>query len=524
MLALVVAAACVKWEEETNPSMGSASTVTLGVSSVGDSSVVISYSNSGDGYVALNLFAGTGNAVPTELEDREAMLTGNVVSMDYYTGETTAGETYEVTFGGLVQDASYEVMGVGNNSDGIVSDVVVQVVNTGDSHPPMLTGTDPEVTYDPVVPVDGSVTLIFDEAILYDDTKDLTFSKFYAGEDVLAGSVEVSGNMATVTPAEVMENREIIMLSYPEGTFTDLTGNPADSMASYYVSGAGMVGLYWRTEEEVKEAVSVAPEEGVVPTGFDIVVTFPEEVKLLDPYDDPYIGDGDITLTYDDGVDILIKSVMASDVSAAGNELTILQPYEAAPGVEVTLDIPEGLFDIGNRNPNGEVSATWNIELTLADLVGTYTVDAISYYSGALAEVWTATVEAVAGNDTALSITIDAGIGGGVAFLAGFDVDTWTAYIPEASNPGDIYGYGTTIILGSDASTYLGGPVYGTITGGNSFVFDEMAMYLPDYDWGDGTYGAIWDVFLTNWTKSAKKAAVSGGNIDPSKIRRSSFK
>ena len=61
VLALVISAACVQWEEEDSPTLDSPSTVTLGVISVGDSSVVISYSNSLDGYVSLNLYAGFGN-------------------------------------------------------------------------------------------------------------------------------------------------------------------------------------------------------------------------------------------------------------------------------------------------------------------------------------------------------------------------------------------------------------------------------------------------------------------------------
>ncbi|MCK4991210.1 MAG: hypothetical protein KAS29_12015, partial [Bacteroidales bacterium] len=103
VLALVISAACVKWEEETRPSLDSASTVTLAVLSAGDSSVVVSFSNSSNGYVALNLYEGTGNAVPTELEDREAMLTGNVSSMEYYSAQTEVGTVYQVTFEGLIQ-------------------------------------------------------------------------------------------------------------------------------------------------------------------------------------------------------------------------------------------------------------------------------------------------------------------------------------------------------------------------------------------------------------------------------------
>jgi hypothetical protein len=176
--------------------------------------------------------------------------------------------------------------------------------------------------------------------------------------------------------------------------------------------------------------------------------------------------------------------------------------------VEVTLNIPAELLSIGYGNPNAEVTASWTIALTLADLVGSYNVNAVSYSNpGAWDEFWTATVELVPGNDTALAITIDAGGGGGISFLAGFDVDALTILIPEGSNAGDLYGYGATLIYGSDAVNYLGGDVYGTITSGNSFAIDEMGIYLPEYDWGDGTFGAFWDAFSTTWSKSSTKAA-----------------
>ncbi len=157
VLALVISASCAKWEQETSPKLGAASEVALAVVTAGDSSVVVSFSNSSSGYVSLNLYEGTGNPVPSEKDDREAMLTGNVTSMEYYNAETEAGTSYQVTFEGLVQDASYEVMGVANNGDGVVSPVSVLEIATADSHAPMLTGTDPEIGFDPVLPVEGSV-------------------------------------------------------------------------------------------------------------------------------------------------------------------------------------------------------------------------------------------------------------------------------------------------------------------------------------------------------------------------------
>ncbi len=63
VLALVISASCAKWEQETSPKLDAASEVTLAVLSVGDSSVVVGFSNSSNGYVSLNLYDGTGNPI-----------------------------------------------------------------------------------------------------------------------------------------------------------------------------------------------------------------------------------------------------------------------------------------------------------------------------------------------------------------------------------------------------------------------------------------------------------------------------
>lgn len=513
VLALVVAAACVKWEEETSPGMESASTITLGVLSVGDSSVVISFSNSSDGFVALNLFEGTGNTIPTELEEREALLTGNVISMEYYTAETEVGNVYQVTFEGLVQDASYEVIGVGNNSDGIVSEAVVQVVNTADSHPPVLTGTDPEVGYADVLPVDGPVVLYFDEPVLYDDTKDVTFTEFYDGVDVVAGSVTVDGNMVSITPGETITNRDYVMLSYPAGTFTDASGNQAAEQVSYFDPGTGaLIGLFWRAVTAEFEATAITPEDAVVPTGFDIVVSFAEPVDADD------VVDGDITLSYDDGTDVLIKAVLASEISAAGNDLTITQSYAAPPGVEVTLSIPAELLSIGYGNPNAEVTATWTILHPLQTWIGTYDVDAASYGNpGAWDEVWLVDIAPVAGDVTSLAITIDAGGGGGIPFTVAIDDVAMTISIAPGTPVGDLYGYGPTAIYYGDYATIDElATVVGTIVPDGTITIDNLTMILTDY----GIPGGLWDAFNTTWTPAAKKKAISRGGAFASKAAR----
>jgi hypothetical protein len=505
-LALMVAS-CTEFQEFESTTYGPGPTISLSQVSVQDSTFTISVTSSANGSASVILLPGSGNAAPADPED---LATGNVNAMDYQSKHVVANTATNFTFNGLVQNATFEVMAVGTNLDGKYSDVATLAVGTDDTHAPMLVSTSPAVGYSPVLAIDGSVVLVFDEPVVYDDTKDLVFSEFYDGVDVVAGSVTVDFNEVTVTFGEDLTNRDYVMLSYPEGAFADHSGNLAEGMESYF-DGAGLVGLYWRAEAKDFEPLSVTPEEAVVPAGFDIVLTFAEEVDADD------VADGDITLTYDDGMDILIKSVLASEVSAAGNELTITQSYIAAPGVVVTLNIPAELLGIGYGNPNAEVTASWSILHPLQAWIGTYDVESVSYsHPGDWDEAWTVTTAAVAGDLTKLSITIDAGSGGGTPFMASVNDGAMTISIPAGSVAGDLYGYGpTAIYYGDDVTFDEFASIDGTIEADGTINLDKVTMILTDYGFVDG----YWDAFNTTWTKSAKKAATIG-SVPASKADR----
>jgi len=498
MLALMVVS-CTEFQEYESTTYGPGPTITLAEVSVQDSTFTISVTSSEDGHASVILLPGSGNTAP---EDPEDLLTGNIDAMEYQSKSVRANEATNFTFKGLVQYAIYEVMGAANNGDGKPSEVSTITIGTDDTHAPMLTGTSPGVGYDPVLAVDGSVVLIFDEPVLYDDTKDLTFSAFYDGVDILAGTVEVDFNEVTITPEDPIRNREYLWLSYPEGAFTDHSGNLAAEMVTYLDVDAGaFVGLYWRAEAKEFDTLSMTPAEGNIdPAAFDIELTFAEEVDVED------VVDGDITLTYDDGLNILIRSVLASEVSAAGNTLTISHDYVPAAGMSVTLDIPAETFEVGIGNPNAEISASWAALHPLQNWLGTYDVAAVSYaVPGDYDEAWTVTISSYADDLTKLAVTIDVGSGGGVPFLASFDATAGTITIPSGSNAGNLYGYGPSILYVGDYATIdMVTDITGTIDADGTILIDQLAMYLSDYAY-------YWDAFNTTWTPAAKKSAVVPG-------------
>jgi len=510
MLALMVVS-CTEFKEFESTTYGPGPTISLAQVSVQDSTFTVSVTSDADGYASVILLPGMGNEVP---EDPEDLLTGNVVAMDYQTEATTANTATEFTFSGLVQYAVYEVMAAANNEDGKASQVSTLAVGTDDTHPPMLSGTDPGVGYSPSLAVTGPVVLVFDEPVVYDATKDLTFSEFFDGEDVVAASVTVDYNVVTVTPGANFTNYDYAMLSYPEGAFTDYSGNLTPEMLSYF-DGVDLVGLFWGVESKEFEAVSIAPAEAIVSAGFDIVVTFAEGVVASG------VEDGDITLTYDDGLDVLTKGVLASEVSAAGNELTITQSHLAAPGVEVTLNIPSEILLVGYDNPNAEVTASWTILHPLQTWIGSYDVAAASYANpGAWDEVWAVTIAPVSGDVNSLAITIDAGGGGGVPFLASFDDGAMTISIAPGTAAGDLYAYGpTSMYVGDLATLDEFATIVGTIAADGTIAIDNLTMVIDAWI-GPGLIDGAWDAFNTTWIPATKKKAVSRGSAFASKAAR----
>jgi hypothetical protein len=509
VLALLVVS-CTEFKEFKSETYGPGPTITLAQVSVQDSTFTVSVTSSADGHASIILLPGSDNAVP----DPEDLVTGNVEAMDYQSKAAGANNVVEFTFVGLVQDAMFEVMAAANNGDGKVSDVATLGVGTDDTHAPVLVETVPEVSYDPVLTRDGTVVLVFDEAVMYDDTKDLTFSKFYDGVDMLAGTVEVDFNVVTITPADSIRYREYLWLSYPEGAFTDYSGNLAAEVVTYLDADAGaFVGLYWRAEAGLFEAVSVSPEEGIItPSAFDIVVTFAEAVDAAD------VATGDITITYDNGLSKLTNAVLASEVSSDGNDLVITQSRTPLPGETVTVDIPEGVFEVGIGNPNAEFSAFWDISHPLQTWLGDYTVAAISYADpGNWDEAWTVTIASYAADLSMLAITIDAGSGGGTPFLASFDDVAMTVSIPAGSVAGNLYTYGPTgIYYGDYATLDETAAVVGTIANDGTILIDNLTMILTDYGFVDG----LWDAFNTAWTPAAAKKAATRGDGLASKAAR----
>lgn len=357
LLGIVLMFGCAEWEEFESLDVASAPSVTVTLESTADSTVTVDVTNSMDGFVAAIILADTGNPVP---EDAEALLTGNVVYDQYDYMEAAADEAVEITFSGLVQNSMYEIMAVAANEDGVVSEVSVLEVTTGDAYAPSFVEATPGFTYDPVIFPGDTIYATFDEPIMLGDGN-FSFETFFLGqlEEVPDDHVFLAGEatVGVILPFEPAYG-DYLWLHWEEGAVTDLVGNEVTALTTIFDGENGVfVGAYWRMAQVEMDVESFTPDTDVAQDpGFDIVLTYGSGVDAGD------VADGDITLTYDDGAGIVVTvDVMADDLVVSGGDLTIPQVEMIPFGGTVTVHVPEGVLSLGFGNPNAEFSATWDV-------------------------------------------------------------------------------------------------------------------------------------------------------------------
>ncbi len=349
--------ACTEFDEYNSITVGSAPSVEITPGIVADSTLTVNITNSGDGYVTAGIKMSDGTAPEV---DSEAFVKQNLGGYVYVTRDVTKGETAIFSFKGLTQDQAYVVVAVGTNADGVPSNAATLEVTTSDSHVPSLTATDPSPSLDPELGADGVLKLMFDEPVVFDETKAIDF--WYMFSDVSftlhADSVEVSGSTVTLKPGTFPLNREIVFVSWEEGTFTDMTGNMTAAQESGLEDGRYPFGLYYRVVQKLFAPVTVVPDSANEVSFVDfqsIELTYEEIVKSTSSMEG-------VTITYnDENGDITTKVVTSDMVTINGTLIVIDLPLPAMEGQVIELGMEEGAFSIGNSNPSAAVSIKWDV-------------------------------------------------------------------------------------------------------------------------------------------------------------------
>jgi len=357
LLGSLIMSGCVQWPEFEALDLESAPTVTVEQTNVGDSTITVAVTSSTAGFMSAILLEGSGNAVPA---DSGALLQGNVEYLDFASGEVEANTPASVTFStDLIQNMDYQVMAVAANPDGVVSSVAVADVTTTDSYPPALTGSTPGFTYDPVILLNDTIMLSFDEPVQL-GTGSFTFETFYGGAtiSVPADSVSASGNMVTILMPMMPDYGDYLWLHWEADAVTDYAGNGVGALTTI-LDGGSFVGAYWRLVQVPMDYTAVAPDVATAQApGFDIVLTYGDAVDIGD------LADGDIQIEYFDAAGVLLTTeyVPVADVAAAGADLTISQTQFVPADGSITLVIPDGAFAIGYGNPVAAAEISWDVQ------------------------------------------------------------------------------------------------------------------------------------------------------------------
>jgi len=359
----VVPFGCAGIDEFKSETLDSPVVLALTLGTVKDSSIVINAVNPSNGYITLGIMPGSAGDI-----DAEAFFKQNSAGITFLTKKALKDQTVSFLFSELTQYTDYTVIGVSSNADGVIGEPVEIIVKTADENGPELLSTSPEFDGElaPVLSTDCKIVLAFDEPVVYHSNKVVKL-EYYNDDITIQGSdliVNDSDKYVTISSKILARNREIIFISWEEGAFTDMAGNPVAKMESGLDEDYNLLGLYMRVVVKSFSPESYTPSaDTVVAADFTkIELIYTENVggfykDYIDELVDP------MTVTYEDvNGDQLIKVVPGGNVTWAGNEASIALPVAPVSGQTVYFNMNASTLKIGISNPAAAFSKSWVME------------------------------------------------------------------------------------------------------------------------------------------------------------------
>lgn len=515
LLIMLSMSRCKEDEPYNSLSVLSAPKATLNITDVKDSSFVLSLSSDMKGYAAFVIYDDTSAVAPTQQnlieQNLDAAFTGlSAIEKD---------GTLSWTIGPLDPNKSYEIFAATSNADGVISDIVTEIIKTTDNVSPSLVGYTPSSGHDGVA-VSSTFTLTYDEAIAFDDTKSVSLTYYSTGvvSAIPADAISVSGRNLIISQVETPVPGELIMLNMEEGAVKDLVGNPADSIYTAVVDGAIEGNAYWYIEVETINMIAVTPESGasIGDQNFAITLKFDSDMDLASGGPLP-------VMTYYDGLGVYTFEIPANyiDANPADSTVTLYKPELPDIGNWVSLSLPEGVFVDSKNNPNaaieskadgaGQSGLYWLVSYgyTRDLIIGSYSAYSTSYYGSANDETDAITIEADPDDPNGVIMT---GLRGSTEpVYATFDGDFGTLTFPPYSH---VYmdDNGTPDDTTDDLHVYFesnsGDPMVATVYANGDFEL-SLIWFYSRYD-QDFNYVDLDNAFVdTYFTKQPAAASVS---------------
>jgi hypothetical protein len=297
----------------------------------------------------------------------------------------------------LSRDADYTIYAVAASTQGTVGEIEYKTVHTGDSEVPKATGFSAK---------GNVITLKFSEAVSIDESKALV-AKYYAenlvamnsdktalASDGLVGDAKAVAKLAadgksvdftvTLPDDKPLPAGAIYTVSYPASTFKDNVGNEIAALASGPAVDNSKIVWGGLKGQIAKAAWSLVDNDAegkvVLPSKSYFLYSFPADVTVYGASKAPAASikveskktTANYSLEY--GVDWGLTSGMIAIFYPDG--------FAISGGSDLTITIDAGAFvDIyGNESKALSHKYLYSYGYTVADVVGTYTYEGVSYF------------------------------------------------------------------------------------------------------------------------------------------------
>lgn len=510
-----------EWQKQHDPAVLKApATVELAVSSIEDSTAVVTYTQSVVGQLYVVVVPGDDEAVAPDANSvLRLTASGAVFTKQIFINED-AEKSGSISVSGLVQNTSYKVFALPVNTDGVLGEVTTTAAfATSDDYDPVLVSTSPAKSGTADKAADFDVTVTFDEPVVINNEAGIYFRYLnivtMEFTDV-AAEVEVEGkNLTAVQPEDVEPIfGQYVFLTIEADAIKDRADNFYEGVTSG-VEGGLLVGLYWRIEymPEAEDAEATLPEAGepVQDLGFKVVLTYDLPMAFYATSTGAVDYDSnDIIFEYATSTTTVSVKVPAANVSFAGNVVTVTPPRTPVYGETVTVKIAEGAYRTRFGSPNAETEYSWLISYGYTrDLVlGDYVIgNLVSHFDGPVATEYEVTLSA---HETDPGLVVISGLlGSQDDIVAEFNGDFASFDIPTADGMGQFLTFAEGHPLADyELEVWNGYTGYGGVAKG--FILDDgtiemlgLGFYM--YAAADGADIGWYDLFSQSvWTKAAK--------------------
>jgi hypothetical protein len=511
-----------EWQKQHDPAVLKApATVELAVTSIEDSTAVVTYTQSVVGQLYVVVVPGDDEtAAPEANSVLRLNAAGAVFAKQIFINED-AEKSGSISVTGLVQNTSYKVFALPVNTDGVLGEVTTtDAFATSDDYNPVLVSTSPAKSATADKAADFDVTVTFDEPVVINNEAGIYFRYLnivtMEYTDV-AAEVEVDGKKLMVVQPEDVEPifGQYVFLTIEDDAIKDRAGNFYEGITSG-IEGGYLVGLYWRIEymPEAEDAEATLPVVGepVQDLGFKVELTYDLPMAFYVSSGAIVYDSNDIIFEYATSNTTISVKVPSANVSFAGNVVTITPPRTPVYGETVTVKIAEGAYRTRYNSPNAEVELSWLISYGYTrDLVlGDYVIgNLVSQFDGPVATEYEVTLSAHA-TDPGL-VVISGLLGSQDDIVAEFNGDFASFDIPVVDGWGQFLTFADGHPLaGYELEVWNGYTGYGGVAKG--FILDDGTIEMFGlgfwyYSLTDPDDSGWYDLFSQSiWTKAAKSS------------------